>query len=148
MPDIRSQVYISSGGVLKVHDNVVFEANTADEGGGAVSLPFDTVLLLPAVVFCDKCCENWFDPLRQFTSPRRKGWWLSSIRVATLFQLNHPRTQVRVATNGELTVQDNVVFEANTAGVYGGAVSFQFDTLHSLLLWCFAIELARVGLVR
>jgi len=58
---------MNSGAVLKVHDNVVFEANTAETHGGAVSLPFDTVSLLPAVVFCDKCCENWFDSLRQLT---------------------------------------------------------------------------------
>ena len=29
-------------------------------------------------------------------------------------------------TDGELEVHDNVVFEANTAGVYGGAVSLSF----------------------
>jgi len=67
--------------------------------------------------------------------------------VATLFQLNHPRTQVRVATDGELTVHDNVVFEANTAGDDGGAASFPFDTLHSFLFWCFATGFARVGLI-
>ncbi len=27
-----------TGGVLEVHDNVVFEANTAEDNGGAVSL--------------------------------------------------------------------------------------------------------------
>ena len=66
-PESRTQVSMYKEGVLKVHGNVVFEANTAGVDGGAVSLPFDTVLLLSAVVFCDKCCENWFDPLRQLT---------------------------------------------------------------------------------
>ena len=56
-----------SDGVLEVHDNVVFEANTAVDDGGAVSLPFDTVLLLPSVVFYDTSRENWFDLLRQLT---------------------------------------------------------------------------------
>ena len=56
-----------TGGELELHDNVVFEANTAVDDGGAVSLPFDTVLLLPSVVFCDWFCENWFDLLRQLT---------------------------------------------------------------------------------
>ena len=50
-----------TGGVLEVHDNVVFEANTAGDNGGAVSPPFDTVALLPAVVLCDWFCEGWFD---------------------------------------------------------------------------------------
>ena len=36
-----------TGGVLEVHDNVVFEANTAGTGdGGAVSLPFSIGCLL------------------------------------------------------------------------------------------------------
>ncbi len=39
-----------TSGVLEVHDNVVFEANTAGDNGGAVTLPLITVLLLPAVV--------------------------------------------------------------------------------------------------
>jgi len=58
---------VSTGGELEVHDNVVFKANTAVDDGGAVSLPFDTVLLLPSVVFCDTSCENWFDSQRQLT---------------------------------------------------------------------------------
>jgi len=45
---------------------------------------------------------------------------------------------------GVLEVHDNVVFEANTAGSYGGAVSLQLDTLHFFLLWCFATGFARV----
>ena len=50
-----------SDGVLEVHGNVVFEANTAGDDGGAVSLPFVTMLLLPIAVFCDRVCEGWFD---------------------------------------------------------------------------------------
>jgi len=69
--------------------------------------------------------------------------------MATLFQLNHPRTQVRMYTGGELTVHDNVVFEANTAEDDGGAVSLPFDTVfYSFLLWCFVIGFARFGLIR
>jgi len=60
-----------SGGALEVHDNVMFEVNTADDGG-AVSLPFDTGLLLPSVVFCDRFCEGWFDSMRQLTKPHLK----------------------------------------------------------------------------
>ena len=62
-----------TGGVLEVHNDAVFEANTAADRGGAVSLHFDTILLLPGVVFCDRFCEGWFDSLRQLTKPRRKG---------------------------------------------------------------------------
>ena len=40
---------MSTGGVLWVHDNVVFEANTAGSDGGAVSLPFDIGSHLPVV---------------------------------------------------------------------------------------------------
>ena len=49
-PESRTQVYISTGGELEVHDNVVFEANTAGSEGGAVSLPFFSVSLLLGVV--------------------------------------------------------------------------------------------------
>ena len=58
-----------TSGELTVHDNVVFEANTAELYGGAVSLPFDAVFLLPAVAFCYRFCESWFDLLRQLTTP-------------------------------------------------------------------------------
>ena len=64
-PESRTQVGMYTGGVLEVHDNVVFEANTAGDDGGAVSLLFDTVEPVSAVVFCDTSCENWFDLLRQ-----------------------------------------------------------------------------------
>jgi predicted outer membrane repeat protein len=38
---------MSTDGVLEVHDNVVFKANTAETGdGGAVSLPFNIVFHL------------------------------------------------------------------------------------------------------
>ena len=50
-----------TGGVLEVHDNVVFEANTAGSDGGAVSLPFDAVTLLSGAVVCDWLCQGWFD---------------------------------------------------------------------------------------
>ena len=42
-PDSRTQVFMRSSGELAVHDNVVFEANTAGVDGGAVSLPLDTI---------------------------------------------------------------------------------------------------------
>ena len=66
-PESRTQVGMNTGGVLEVHGNVVFEANTAGDDGGAVSLPFVTGLLLPSVVFCNTSCENWFDLLRQLS---------------------------------------------------------------------------------
>ena len=44
-------------GVLEVHDNVVFEANTAGSEGGAVSPPFYKFSQLPVVVFCDRYFE-------------------------------------------------------------------------------------------
>ena len=40
-----------SDGVLEVHATVVFEANTAADNGGAVSLPFVTVALFPVWCF-------------------------------------------------------------------------------------------------
>ena len=49
-PESRTQVYMNWAGVLEVHDNVVFEANTAGSEGGAVSLPFFSVCLLAGVV--------------------------------------------------------------------------------------------------
>ena len=58
-PETRNQVEMTSG-VLEVHDNVRFAANTAGYNGGAVSLPFDTVALLPVVVLRDWFCEGWF----------------------------------------------------------------------------------------
>jgi len=36
-------------GVLKVHDDVTFEANAAEELGGAVSLPFEITSPVPLV---------------------------------------------------------------------------------------------------
>ena len=42
-------------GVLEVHDNVVFEANTA-EYGGAVSLPLNIGFQLDGVVECETFC--------------------------------------------------------------------------------------------
>ena len=60
---------MSSGGVLEVHDTVVFEVNTAEDNGGAVSLPFVTVALLPAVVLCDWFCEGWFDLRGRYPFP-------------------------------------------------------------------------------
>ena len=44
---------MSSDGVLEVHDNVVFMANTAASDGGAVSLPSEIGFDLPVVVLCD-----------------------------------------------------------------------------------------------
>ena len=49
------------GGVLEVHGNVVFEANTAAVSGGAVSLPFDISSHAPAVVFHHTFCKSWYD---------------------------------------------------------------------------------------
>ena len=54
----RPQVRLYSDGVLEVHGNVVFEANTAGDEGGAVSLPFVTILLLPVAVCRDRFCEG------------------------------------------------------------------------------------------
>ena len=41
---------MSTGGVLEVHDNVVFEANTAVWWGGAVNLPFEMYSHFPGEV--------------------------------------------------------------------------------------------------
>ena len=51
------------GGELVVHDNVTFEANTA-ERGGAVSLRSNSVAHVahPAgVVRFDRICDEWFE---------------------------------------------------------------------------------------
>ena len=55
------------GGVLEVHDNVTFEANTAEVNGGAVSLHFEIGSHLPGVVFCDRVCQGRLVSLRQLT---------------------------------------------------------------------------------
>jgi len=78
-PEFFTQVYMSTGGVLEVHGNVTIEANTAGDDGGAVSLPFDTVLLLSAVVFCDGVCEGW--SLRKLNKPRRGDGSASLSRI-------------------------------------------------------------------
>ena len=57
-PDSRTQVFMSSDGVLKVHANVTLEANTAGSEGGAVSLPFATFSFFLAVVVCDRCYKG------------------------------------------------------------------------------------------
>ena len=49
---------MSKGGVLTVHDNVVFEANAAVAYGGAVSLPFVSGAHPAVVVFCDHFFEG------------------------------------------------------------------------------------------
>ena len=49
----RPQVYLDEDGVLEVHDNVVFKANTAQLWGGAVSLASEIGFDLPVVVLCD-----------------------------------------------------------------------------------------------
>ena len=62
--EFRTQVAIEQGGKLEVHDNVVFEANTADVWGGAVSLPYTssvlTLLLLNVLIGLSRvgliCC--------------------------------------------------------------------------------------------
>ena len=46
-------------------------------------------------------------------------------------------------TDGVLAVHDNVTFEANTAGRYGGAVILPFNLLFTFLLWYMAISFAR-----
>ena len=38
---------MNEDGSVEVHDNVVFKANTAEENGGAVSLPIDLHFVLP-----------------------------------------------------------------------------------------------------
>ena len=49
------------------------------------------------------------------------------------------RTQVFVDDYGDLAVNDNVAFKANTADLYGGAVSLPFDcTSHPSGLGYFA----------
>ena len=56
--------------MLEVHDNVTFEANTAEHEGGAVSLPSEIDSHLPGVVFCDRVCQGSLDSLRQLTKRR------------------------------------------------------------------------------
>ena len=57
-PESITQVYMSTGGVLEVHDNVTIEANTAGDDGGAVSLPIEIGFLLLVVAFCDRACKG------------------------------------------------------------------------------------------
>ena len=60
-PESRTLIYTSSDGVMELHENVTFEANTARYRGGAVSLPFESGSQLPAVVFCDRVCQDVMD---------------------------------------------------------------------------------------
>ena len=71
-PDSRTQVYMSDGGELAVHDNVVFEANAA-VWGGAVSLRFNSIAHPSGDVCFDRFCDDWFDSPMELTMPRRKG---------------------------------------------------------------------------
>ena len=48
---------MNQNGSLEVHDNVMFQANTAEDNGGAVSLPIDIGFVLAVLVFCDGLCE-------------------------------------------------------------------------------------------
>ena len=65
MPESRTQVYFYEDGELEVHDNVVFEANTADGSGGAVSLRFENCSNLPVGVLRDTSGTGRFDSVRQ-----------------------------------------------------------------------------------
>ena len=49
----HTQVLVASDGVLAVHDNVVFKANTAASYGGAVILASGIGFDLHVVVLCD-----------------------------------------------------------------------------------------------
>ena len=49
-------------GELEVHDNVVFEANTAGSNGGAVSIPFEIGSHLPDVALGDTSGVGRFFP--------------------------------------------------------------------------------------
>ena len=55
------------------------------------------------------------------------------------------RTQVFMYTYGDLAVHNNVAFEANTAGVYGGAVSLPFDRSSHLSLLLFFMGMIYEG---
>jgi hypothetical protein len=151
--------------VLKVHDNVVFEVNKAGDDGGAVSLLFDTVLLLPAApirrcftpsCLCDRVCEGYFHLLREGHPAPSEGLMvelqprglIEDNAALFLFCVETPEsfTQVFTSISGVLEAHDNVVFEANTAGEDGGAVSLPHETFSSFLFGCFATSFAKSGL--
>ena len=52
-----------------MHDNVVFEANTAGANGGAVSLLLENGFHLAIVVFSDRCCEARVDLIHRGSLP-------------------------------------------------------------------------------
>ena len=66
-PESRTQVavFVSKGGVMEVHDNVVLLANAAGASGGAVSLTFENGSHLPIGVLRDTLDQGTFDSLRQ-----------------------------------------------------------------------------------
>ena len=70
MPESCTLIYTSSDGMMEVHDNATFEANTAAYGGGAMSLQFENCSHLPAVVVCDSVCQVRLVSLRQLTERR------------------------------------------------------------------------------
>ena len=53
---------------MKVHDNVVFEANTAGSDGGAVHLPFEIGHISPVKIMCDAFDEGRSDSVRQLSA--------------------------------------------------------------------------------
>jgi len=57
-PESFTHVYMSTCGVLEVHDNVTIEANTAGDNGGVVILPIKIGFLLLVVVFRDSAREG------------------------------------------------------------------------------------------
>jgi len=48
-PESRTQVFMTNNGAMEVYNNVVFEANSAEYHGGAVSLPINIGSHLPFV---------------------------------------------------------------------------------------------------
>ena len=64
-PESRNQVLVwEPAGVLEVRDNVVFEANTVEWYGGAVSPSFDPSFHLHILVVCCTSCEIRLHSLR------------------------------------------------------------------------------------
>ena len=97
---------------MTVHDNVVFEANTAGDEGGAVSLPFHTVFLrcvgvLRRLLRGLVCFAEEVDPASSLVSSRLECHshvchsFINSTRI-TLFQRTHSRTSMY--TGGVLKV--------------------------------------------
>ena len=121
-------------GVVEVHSGVAFRANIAADQGGAVSLPSNIAFHLRVLLFCDTfarvglvCWGSGPSFAGRVDGRSPNSGLLVGIASLFVFPLTDSCNQAMMQDGGTLMVHGNVVFEANTAENYGGAVSLPFD---------------------